>query len=63
MHNIYRKLENGDWETFTKVVFPDGQIMDDDNNDFQKDGFFWSESAPQEYLEWLEKQDKIDGNS
>ena len=57
MHNIYRIDENGQWNTYTKVVFPDGQVMDENNHDFERDGFFWSEEPPTEYTEWLESQE------
>ena len=56
MHKIYRIDEQGHWNTYTKVIFPDGQIMDEDTHDFARDGFFWSEEPPQEYLDWLETQ-------
>ena len=56
MHKIYRIDENGNWNTYTKVVFPDGQVMDENNHDLKRDGFFWSDEAPQEYLEWLKQQ-------
>ena len=55
MHKIY-KIEDGQWNTYTKVVFPDGQVMDEDTHDFERDGFFWSDEEPQEYLQWLEQQ-------
>ena len=51
MHKIYRIDDNGHWNTYTKVVFPDGQVMDENNHDFERDGFFWSEEPPKEYLE------------
>ena len=57
MHNIYKIDENGHWNTYTKVVFPDGQVMDENNHDFERDGFFWSDEPPTEYLEWLEIQE------
>ena len=57
MHNIYRIDEQGNWNTYTKVVFPDGQVMDEDNHDFTRDGFFWLDEPPKEYLEWLEIQE------
>ena len=56
MHNIYR-VENGEWNTYTKVVFNDGQVMDEYNHDFERDGFFWSDEPPVEYTEWLNKKE------
>jgi len=52
MKNIYRIDDNGNWGNYYKVEFPDGQIMDEDNHDFERDGFYWSETPPKEYLEW-----------
>ncbi len=60
MHKIYRIDEHGNWGNYTKVVFPDGQIMDENNHDFARDGFFWSEEPPTEYTEWLENQENIE---
>jgi hypothetical protein len=57
MHKIY-KIEDGYWNTYTKVIFPDGQVMDENTHDFERDGFFWSDEEPQEYLEWLEQQEE-----
>lgn len=57
MRNIYRIDEQGEWNTYTKVVFPDGQVMDENTHDFERDGFFWSDEPPLEYLEWLEQQE------
>ena len=57
MHKIYKIDENGNWNTYTKVVFPDGQVMDENNHDFERDGFFWCDEPPQEYLHWLSEQD------
>ena len=56
MHKIYRIDENGQWNSYTKVIFPDGQVMDEDTHDFERDGFFWSDEPPAEYLIWLEEQ-------
>ena len=56
MHNIYRIDENGNWDRVSMVVFPDGQVLDENNKTLQKDGFFWSDDEPKDYLEWKEKQ-------
>ena len=58
MHKIYRIDENGNWETYIKIEFPDGQVMDENNHDFTRDGFFWSDEPPQEYLDWLETKEQ-----
>lgn len=54
---IYKKLEDGSWLNVVKIIFADGTVMDQDNHDFEKQGFFWSEEPPQEYLEWLRRQE------
>jgi hypothetical protein len=58
MHNmekkIYRIDENGNWDNYLLVIFPDGEIMGDNNHNFEREGFFWSDEPPQEYLDWLE---------
>jgi hypothetical protein len=64
--NIYKKSfytdENDEeqviWNRYYKVEFPDGEVMDENNHDFEKDGFFWSEKPPAEYLDWEEEQEK-----
>lgn len=53
---IYKILEDGSWGNYEKVIFPDGEVMDENNHNFEKDGFFWSEEPPKEYLDWLKKQ-------
>ena len=59
MHNIYRNNGANGWENVVKIEFPDGQIMDDNNHDFTRDGYFWSEEPPTEFLEWKAEQDEI----
>lgn len=63
MRNIYRIDEDGNWSRYVRVEFPDGQVMDEDNHDFERDGFFWSDEEPQEYLEWLENNTNYSTNS
>ena len=57
MHKIYRIDENGNWSRYIRVEFPDGQVMDENSHDFEREGFFWSDEEPQEYLDWLEQQE------
>jgi len=38
-----------------KITFPDGIVLSVDNKT-EKDGWFWSDNPPQEYLDWLEQQ-------
>ena len=56
MHKIYKKISEDEWGNYTKVIFPDGQIMDENTHDFKRDGFFWSEEPPIEFVEWQIKQ-------
>jgi hypothetical protein len=56
MHNIYKIDEHGNWSRYVRVEFPDGQVMDENNHDFAREGFFWSDEEPQDYLEWLNEQ-------
>jgi hypothetical protein len=56
MHKIYKIDEHGNWDRFSRVEFPDGQVLDENNKDLKKDGFFWSDEEPKEYLEWLNEQ-------
>jgi hypothetical protein len=44
------------------VLFPDGQVMDEDNHDFERNGFFWSDEPPKEYLEYIENNSTFDLN-
>ena len=57
---IYRIDDNGNWGNYYRVEFPDGQIMDEDNHDFERDGFYWSETPPKEYLEWIELNNHLE---
>jgi len=56
MHKIYRIDEHGNWSRYVRVEFPDGQVLDENNHDFEREGFFWSDEEPQKYLEWLNEQ-------
>ena len=60
MKNIYRIDDNGNWGNYYRVEFPDGQIMDEDNHDFERDGFYWSKTPPKEYLEWIELNNHLE---
>ena len=60
MKNIYRIDDNGNWGNYYKVEFPDGQIMDEANHDFERDGFYWSKTPPKEYLEWIELNNHLE---
>jgi len=60
MHKIYKKHENGTWGNYSKVLFTDGQVMDENNHDFERDGFFWSDEPPKEYLEYIENNTSFD---
>ncbi len=56
---IYREKEDGTWENVSKLIFPDGQIMDEDNHDFERDGYFYAETPPQKYLDWKEQNEEL----
>jgi len=60
MKNIYRIDDNGNWGNYYKVEFPDGQVMDEANHDFERDGFYWSKTPPKEYLEWIELNNHLE---
>ena len=60
MKNIYKIDDNGNWGNYYRVEFPDGQIMDEDNHDFERDGFYWAETPPKEYLEWIELNNHLE---
>ena len=60
MKNIYKIDDNGNWGNYYKVEFTDGQIMDEDNHDFERDGFYWSKTPPKEYLEWIELNNHLE---
>ncbi len=62
MHKIYKKHKDGTWGNYIKVMFADGQVMDEDNHDFKRDGFFWSDEPPKEYLEYIENNSTFDLN-
>lgn len=53
---IYRKKDDGSWENVTMLIFPDGQEMNEKKHDFERDGYFWSEEPPKEFIEWKEQQ-------
>jgi len=57
--NIYRENENGTWENVSKLIFPDGQVMDKDNHDFERDGYFYTETPPQKYVDWKERNEEL----
>ena len=46
------------WHTGTRISLPDGNLLSDTNrdNDF---GWEWHDEPPNEYLEWLEKQQEL----
>lgn len=58
MHKIYRNNGENGWENVSKLIFPDGQIMDEDNHDFERDGYFWSDEPPADFLTWKQEQDE-----
>lgn len=49
-------IQENMWYTGNKITFPDGTVISKDYKDITKDGWFWSDEPPAEYLEWLEQQ-------
>lgn len=55
---VYKnEIEENMWYTGSRITFPDGTVISKDNKDVTKDGWFWSDEPPTEYLEWLEQQE------
>ena len=52
---FYKKEKNGNWLKGSKVYLPNGVILTEKNKQ-SIDGWEWHDKAPQEYLEWLDKQ-------
>jgi hypothetical protein len=50
-----KNLETGEWYVGNEVHFPDGTKLNAENKQ-SKEGWQWLDEPPQEYLEWLEKQ-------
>jgi hypothetical protein len=44
--------ENNTWSRGNAIHFPDGTLLSKDNK-IEKDGWFYSEEEPIEYIEWL----------
>lgn len=53
---FYKKDDNENWYSGNNIHFPDGTILNKDNK-IEKDGWFWSDEEPQEYLNWKEERD------
>ena len=58
MKKIYKKDDQGHWGNYSKVIFPDGQVMDENSHDFTRDGFEWHDEPPQEFLTWQAEQEQ-----
>ena len=54
---VYKNdIQENMWYTGNQITFPDGTVISKDYKDVTKDGWFWSDEPPAEYLEWLEQQ-------
>lgn len=51
---FYKYEEEHDiWSSANKISFPGGITLSVDNK-IEKDGWYWSDVDPEEYIEWLE---------
>lgn len=55
---FYKKEIDGNWSKGSKVILPNGEILTEENKK-SVDGWEWHDTAPQEYIDYLEKQDEI----
>lgn len=44
--------ETQEWLCGNEIHFPDGTMLKD-NHEETKDGWFWSDEAPEEYLQYI----------
>lgn len=58
---FYKKDENGEWSYGFRIAIPNFEVLTSENreNDF---GWIWHDNPPQEYLDWLEKQEIDEGD-
>lgn len=54
---FYKKNDDGSWLSGNNIHFPDGTVLSKDNK-IEKDGWFWSDEPPQEYLDFVGEQEK-----
>jgi hypothetical protein len=50
--------ENNEWYTGLEIHCPGGVILSVENQ-IPHDGWQWHDEPPQEYLEWIENQNKL----
>ena len=56
---VYKNdIEENIWLTGNKVTFPDGTVISVDNKEVTKAGWFWSDTEPIEYTNWVESQNE-----
>jgi hypothetical protein len=53
MGKFYKIESDGNWLVGNKIYLPSGIVLSSTNK-ISEDGWFWSETEPQEYLDWLE---------
>lgn len=47
---MFYKNDNGKWFKGNEVHFPDGTVLNSENK-IEKDGWFWSDTQPADYVE------------
>ena len=50
---FYKIDENGEWFTAMEIYFPDGAVFNSPTEEM-KQGWYWSDSEPEEYTAWKE---------
>jgi hypothetical protein len=55
---MFYKKENNNWYTGKKIHLPSGEVLTEDNK-IKVDGWEWHDEPPQEYIEWLNKQNEL----
>lgn len=55
---FYHKDNLGNWQSGQEIHLPDGSILSVKNRE-NKQGWEWHDEPPEEYLEWLEKQQEL----
>jgi hypothetical protein len=54
---FYKYVEDEDlWWVANEIYFPNGFILNSSNKEIESDGWFWSETPPNEYIIWEENK-------
>ena len=54
---FYKKDNNGDWTVGIRIILPTNEELTENNTE-NSYGWTWHDTPPQEYLDWLEEQNK-----